>query len=248
MEGTMGRRTVLLVAALVVAALGTTMVFLYVHGVNDRAVANQHPVVVLVAKTLIEPGTTVTAADADAAFEHKTISRDDLLPKALNQLTPIRGLAATTMIYPGEQIIPAKFGDPGDASPLVIPAGKLAIGVRLDDPAQAAGFVDAGTSIAIFFTAPVAKGGAQDQTQLLLPKVLVLAIGSKTAVPLDATTTSGTESDPVSKTILTLALDQKDLQKIVYASAHGRLNLALLGKDFVPSQTVGPTTQSNLFD
>ena len=37
----MGRRTLLLVAAFVVAALGTTLVFLYVHGANDRALADQ---------------------------------------------------------------------------------------------------------------------------------------------------------------------------------------------------------------
>jgi pilus assembly protein CpaB len=45
----MGRRTMLLVAAFVVAALGTTLVFLYVNGVNDRAVADQKQVRVLVA-------------------------------------------------------------------------------------------------------------------------------------------------------------------------------------------------------
>ena len=31
----MGRRTILLIAALVVAAVGTTLVFLYVHGLQD---------------------------------------------------------------------------------------------------------------------------------------------------------------------------------------------------------------------
>ena len=54
----MGRRTVLLVVALVVAALGTTMLFLYVNGLNDKAIAKQGSVSVLVAKKLINPGTS----------------------------------------------------------------------------------------------------------------------------------------------------------------------------------------------
>lgn len=244
----MGRRTVLLVAALVVAALGTTMVFLYAHGVNDRAIAKQEPVRVLVAKKPIEPGTSVQTADAAASFERKNISSDDVLTGALSDLAPIKGMAATTMIYPGEQIIREKFGDPGATSTLVVPAGKLAISVQLDDPAQVAGFVDAGTSVAIFLTSPVAKGGGQEQTRLLLSRVLVLAIGNKTSVPQDTTTTNGTEEASVPKTILTIAVDQKDYQHVLFGSTHGRLNLGLLGKDFTPSVTVPPTTESNLFN
>ena len=37
----MGRRSVLLIVAVVIAALGAAMVFLYVQGINDRAVADQ---------------------------------------------------------------------------------------------------------------------------------------------------------------------------------------------------------------
>jgi pilus assembly protein CpaB len=246
MEGTMGRRTVLLVAALIVAALGTTMVFLYVNGVNDKAIAKQNPVRVLVAKKLIEPGTSVQDANNAAAFESKTISRDSVVNGAISATTALAGKVATTTIYPGEQIIPQKFGDPGDVSTLVVPAGKLAISVQLYDPAQVAGFVDAGTFVAIFVTAPSPKGGGQDQTRLLLPKVQVLAIGNKTAVPVDPAT-SGTEQAAVPTTILTVAVDQRDYQRVLFSSTHGRLNLGLLGKDFTPSVAVPPTDQSNLF-
>jgi pilus assembly protein CpaB len=247
MEGTMGRRSVLLVAALVVAALGTTMVFLYVNDVNDRAIAKQSPVRVLVAKKAIEPGTSYKDASDQASFEKKTISRDALVAGALGATDPLVGKVTTTAIYPGEQIIPQMFGDPGEISTLVVPAGKLAISVQLDDPAQVAGFVEAGTNVAIFLTGPVAKAGGQDQTRLLLPAVQVLAIGNKTAVPQD-TTTNGTAEASVPTTILTIAVDQKDYQRVLFGSTHGRLNLGLLGKDFTPTVTVPPTTESNLFN
>jgi pilus assembly protein CpaB len=243
MEGTMGRRTVLLFAALVIAALGTTMVFLYVHGVNNQAIHKQDPVSVLVAKRAIQPGTTYKEASDQASFEKITVSRDALADGALGTTTPLVGKVTTTTIYRGQQIIPQMFGDSGQISTLSVPADRLAISVSLDDPAQVAGFVDAGTNVAIFVTS-TAKGGA---TQLLLPKALVLAIGDKTATPQD-TTTTGTEEASVPKTILTIAVTQQDYQKVLFASTHGQLNLGLLGKNFTPSVTVPPTTASNLFN
>ena len=39
----MGRRTLLMIAAIVIAALGAGMIFLYVQGINDRAQADQEP-------------------------------------------------------------------------------------------------------------------------------------------------------------------------------------------------------------
>jgi pilus assembly protein CpaB len=243
MEGTMGRRTVLLVAALVIAGLGTTMVFLYVHGLDNQAIHKQDPVSVLVAKKTIDPGTTYKDASDQASFEKKTVSRDALADGALGSTAPLVGKVTTTTIYPGQQIIPQMFGNSGEVSTLSVPDDMLAISVQLDDPAQLAGFVDAGTNIAIFLTTE-AKGG---QTRLLLPKVLVLAIGNKTATPQDSTTT-GTEAASVPTTILTIAVDQHDYQAVSFGTTHGRLNLGLLGRGFTPSLTFRPTTESNLFD
>jgi len=239
----MGRRTVLLVTALVIAALGTTMVFLYVHGLDDQAIHKQDPVSVLVAKRTIDPGTTYKDASDQASFEKKTVSRDALADGALGSTAPLVGKVTTTTIYPGQQIIPQMFGNSGEVSTLSVPDDMLAISVQLDDPAQLAGFVDAGTNIAIFLTTE-AKGG---QTRLLLPKVLVLAIGNKTATPQDSTTT-GTEAASVPTTILTIAVDQHDYQAVSFGTTHGRLNLGLLGRGFTPSLTFRPTTESNLFD
>jgi pilus assembly protein CpaB len=246
MEGIMGRRSVLLVVALVIAAIGTTMVFIYVSNVNDQAIAKQKPVKVLVAKKPIAPGTTYKDASDQASFEKKTVSRDDLVDGALGSTDPLVGKVTTTAIYAGQQIIPQMFGDTGEVSTLSVPADMLAMSVQLDDPAQVAGFVEAGTNVAIFLTSPVAKRGGGDETQLLLPSVKVLAIGNQTAVPQD-TTTTGTEEASVPKTILTIAVTQADYQRVLFGSTHGKLNLGLPGKDFKPNETLPPTNESNLF-
>ena len=56
-------------AALVVAALGTVLVFLYANNAQNAAQEGQTLVRVLVAKSKIEVGTTGSAASANGAFE-----------------------------------------------------------------------------------------------------------------------------------------------------------------------------------
>ena len=240
----MGRRSVLLVAALVVAALGTTMVFFYVNGVNDRALAKQKPVLVQVAKNLIQPGTSVQDAITAGDFASKTISGADAVAGAMSELGPITGLAASSTIYPGDQITRAKFGVQESTSTVPIPANKLGVSVALTDPAQDAGFVTPGSRIAIFLTSTVGKTGGG--TQVLLPDVEVLAVGAKTTVPAGATT-NGAVTTQVSSRILTIAVNQLDYQRVVYARTHGSLSLALLGKGSAPDKNLAATNDANLF-
>ena len=57
----MGRRLALLIAAVLAAALGTSLVYAYVNKADDRAIAGQRPVNVLVAKFPKESGAQSTA-------------------------------------------------------------------------------------------------------------------------------------------------------------------------------------------
>lgn len=63
----MGRRTLLLIAAVVIAAIGSTFVFIYAHDANNRALKDQEPQEVLVATKTIDAGTTAGAAEAAGA-------------------------------------------------------------------------------------------------------------------------------------------------------------------------------------
>ena len=58
----MARRSVLLIAAVLIAAVGTAMILLYVKGIDDRATRGQELVEVLTATETIEAGETVAAA------------------------------------------------------------------------------------------------------------------------------------------------------------------------------------------
>ena len=65
----MGRRTVLLVAAVLIAALGAGLVLIYVHDVNQKVKAREAPEQILVAKKIIPAGTTGAAASAEGDLE-----------------------------------------------------------------------------------------------------------------------------------------------------------------------------------
>jgi pilus assembly protein CpaB len=242
----MGRRTLLLVAAIIVAALGTTLVFAYVKRADDRALKDQQPVEVLVATSVIKAGTTGAEAERQGAFELQRIPQSAVVEGHLRDTRSISTLVAVSDIFPGEQIIPAKFAQAGSTSGLPIPAGKLATSAQLGDPQRVAGFVQPGSEIAVFVTidVPGANGAPPGRvTRLLLARVTVLAIGPTTLRP----PTSGEgNKEALPTAILTLALDQKQAQKLIFGAEQGRLYFSLLNKD---SKTApGPGTDiRNLF-
>lgn len=251
----MGRRTVLLVVAVLIAALGTTLVFVYANNANDRALADQKPVQVLFAKTAIAPGVSASDAQKAGAFELRTIAANSEAPGALSDITPIADKLALSEIFPGEQIIAAKFGDRGSVSALPIPGDKVAISVQLGDPARVAGFVQPGSNVAVFVTMGGGNGGqqaanqaAQNFTRVLLPKAEVIAVGPSTFTTTTSSTATGqTNTEQVPNAILTLALDQADAQKLIYASQNGQLYFGLLTADSKVNPG-GPTTADNLFN
>ena len=149
----MSRRSILLIVALIVAALGTTMIVLYVNSIDARAAQGQEQVKVLTATEVIDAGETVAKAQAAGKLEKTDVVREDMVEGALTSTTSIEDQVSLGTIYPGEQIISSKFGAPGSADTLSIPDDKLAISVELTDPARVAGFVNPGSEVAIFVSA-----------------------------------------------------------------------------------------------
>ncbi len=232
----MARRTALLVAAILVAALGAALVAIYVHNVNNNALAKQQPVEVLVAKKIIPAGTTGAAAAASGALEKRTIPRDAVASSdVLDDIQPVANLVTNAPIFPGEQILKAKFGKPGDSNVLTIPtAGTMAVSVALDDPNRVDGYVVPGSEVAVFLT-------ANNSTRLLLPRATVIAIGTRTLVP-----SSGQNATQNQSSVVTFGVTAADAQKLIYAESIGKLYLGLLTKDSTVSN-LPATSTANLF-
>jgi pilus assembly protein CpaB len=243
----MDRRRILLVAAVLVAAMGAALVFLYVKGADTRAEQRFDTVKVLRATALIEPGEKVEDAQAAGKLALQSVAKDELLEGYQQGTENLAGTVALDPIYPGEQIISAKFGTTAASqSSLQIPEAKLAISVNLTDPARVAGFVNPGSEVSIFLSGTDPQSG-QQFTRLLMDRVTVLGVGSTTPVSKTTTDESGASTtEELPRTLLTLALDQKQAEKVLYSVSVGELAFGLL----TDKSTVAPgppTTFDTLF-
>lgn len=242
----MGRRTILLIVAALVAVVGSGMVFLYVKGADDRAMELQEPVKVLKAVAQIEPGETLSDASAAGKIQLLEVPLEQRLEGAMTSIGDSGQLVALTRIFPNEQITASKFGSPGEQDTLIMPPGKFAVSVNLSDTGRVSGFVSPGSEVALFLTGPTGSNG-EEGTRVLIPKVQVVAVGQTTMTTSTTTTSEGaqtTESLPL--TLFTLAVDQSEAEKIMYAASHGELSFGLLNDDSKVKPSAG-VTQQNLF-
>lgn len=244
----MDRRKILLVLAAVIAALGTLLVFLYVQGADERAKEDIEAVEVLAAVETIEPGETFDDAAAAGKFAPVEVPKDQVLDGAQTNLQGLSGLRATTKIFAGEQITSNKFGGMDTSiqnQNLAIPKGKMAISVNLTDPARVAGFVTPGSEVTLFVTKMDASGNPE-YTGTLLQRVTVLGVGTTSTISTTTTTSEGTVSEELPRTLMTLAVNQNEASRITFGSHLGELSFGLLTED----SEVGPgpiVKQPNFF-
>lgn len=237
----MARRSILLLIAVLIAAIGTTLIVMYVRGIDERAQKGQDLVEVLVATERINAGETLESAVAAGKVDNARIARDAVAASAVSRIETLEGQVALGPIFPDEQIIADRFGAPGSQQTLPIPEGRMAISVELTDPARVAGFVPNGAEVAIFLSAdPVRVTDTGEQrlpsvTRLLLPRVSVLGSGETS---ISSTVADQPDVDPaqsgqeeVPRTIMTIAVTQDEAEKVIYAARNGDLTFALLRPD-----------------
>jgi pilus assembly protein CpaB len=226
-----GRRVVLLGTALLIAAVGTLLVYLYVNRADDRALARQRPVEILVAARQVPAGTKAGDAFDQGWFVPRALPATALVPKALSSVAEIRDRLTRTAIYPGQQIVEPLFGETVSAPlPFALPEDRSAVSFQFNDPARVAGFVQPGSHVMVFLTSDLE---GQSKTRLLLPDVQVVAVG-QTAQGDTAAARRAAGAQPRgaggggSQALLTLALTQDEAQRMIFAAASGDLYLGLL--------------------
>lgn len=239
----MDRRRILLIVAVIVALLGTALVYLYVRGADARANARFDTVEVLRAVAPIEAGESIEDAAANGKLQLQPVAQDYLLPNYQTSIESLSGSVATVPILPGEQIVSDKFGAEAEAatSALTLPKGTIAISISLSDTARVAGFINPGSEVAIFLNGTGPDG--QPYTRLLLNEVQVIAVGSTTTTQTTTTTPEGTQTtEQLPRTLMTLAVKQADAEKVLLSQASGELVFAVINQDSDVSPGPGTTT------
>ena len=242
----MGRRTVLLIAAIVVAALGAALVWMYADRADERAQADAAPVQVLVATVDIGAGTSGAAISEAASAELRTLPTSAVPAGALSDLTPVTDLVTLGPVFAGQILLQQIFGTQQESGGgLTLPEGTMGISIQLGDPERVAGFVKPGSQVALFTSATGVGGVPEQQTTILLPKVLVAAVGP-TVVAQAAEGSGNTEAIPTA--IMTLALTQEEAQKVILASQTTTLYMGLLDDKSKVDKNLPGTTSQNLLD
>lgn len=239
----MSRRLTLLLTAVVIAAAGTALVFLYVKNADDRALADQRPVRVLVAKNTIPAGTSMREA-AQGSLEPKTVALSSAVDEPLSSIAQYEDQVTLTTIIRGQQLSANMLGkEPLTTAALPIEDGDIAVTYQFTDPGRVAGFVQPGSRVVVFAT--IQGSGRDNETRVLLSDAQVLAVGPSTAVSGQEESGS-TNAEELPRALVTLSLSTEEAARLVYGSDNGTLYLGLRNDDSdVTTGTV--VSQNNLF-
>ena len=246
----MQSRVLAILIAVVLALVATAALVVYVNGADRRAIANQEPVAVLVAKETIKAGTSGEDAQNLKLVAPKLVPRESAVVGAFRSWSQLEGRFAAVDIMKGEQLLPTRWVGADEVEGrglLPIPDDHQALSIGLDVTRQVAGFVTPGDNVGIVLTLPGGDGGTK--TRFLLQNVRVLAVG---ATALSSRTAQGgggrvNQKGSQSVTAITLAVKKQYVESVVHAAVDGDIYLTLMPRNADPAQRSQGVTDDNVF-
>jgi pilus assembly protein CpaB len=233
-------RVVAVLVALALAVAATAALVAYAAGADRRAIADQEPVLVYVAKARIPAGTGGEDAQNRGLIERTALPRRAVAGGAVRTLEQLGGRVAAVDIIPGEQLLAARWVGRGEAPGgrlLAIPEGHQAVSIALDPTRQVSGFITPGDRVSVLVSLSLPRGGRPQRTsRFLLQDVQVLAVGG--------TAQEGRrvgQGRNQSLSAVTLAVRPADVERVVFAAENGSLYLSLLPPGQRPVPTRGRT-------
>lgn len=246
------------IAALVVAVIGTVLLFNYVQGADRRALANTETEDVLVVKQNVPAGTP--ASQLAQYVTTKAVPRTAVAADGVHDLGSLGSTVTSVALVPGEQLLASRLVDANaylGPSRVAVPAGLQEITLRLGIERVVGGKIQAGDTVGIFISMAGAAG--ENGTQLTFHKVLVTAVqfSSGAAAQTQAQATQGTssgalntasETKPASSDsyLITFARNAVDTEKLVYAAEFGKVYLSKEPADATEG-TAGVVNQTKVF-
>jgi pilus assembly protein CpaB len=259
------RRVLTVALAVLLAVLGTAGVLAYVHQADARALAGMQAVTTLVAQQEIPAGTSADAAMHDGLLTSQQFPASSVPSDAVSSITPdLSSLVMSANVQPGQLLLRPMLVTATQATTagaLAIPKGMVAVTIPLCLPAAVAGYVQPGSEVAVFDTYATGRGvqancggsGSLNEstsrtialTRVVLPRVLVLSVGSPQAGGTSSTSASGTTAADAPTTastsgpvLVTMAVSQADAERLILLTETGVSYLALL----TPSSKTGFTS------
>jgi pilus assembly protein CpaB len=246
----MKKRIILVTVAVLLAVIGTFAVYSYGKGADKRALDKTTSAKALVVSKRVPAGTSWADTVKGNYLTQETFPADNVPSTALSDTkdSPVASDAvALADLVPGTIVLSDAFGTKTpQTGALDIPKGLLAISVTLPANAEVGGYIGPDSEVAIFATAKYGTGSGSsdlskgqifgDQstlTKTVVDRASVLAVSQ---APVDSVDGSGDSSGSSgsSAPLVTLALSQRDVERVVLSQTVGDLYLALVS----PSSTV----------
>lgn len=269
----MNRRTAGIVAAVVLALVGTVLLAGYVNTAEQRALSGEDLIEVYVVTTPIPNGTPAEEIEAMVTVEQVPIKVR--AQGAVDSLPSLAGMVAAVDLLPGEQLVGSRFQARTELSDravgLDIPEDLVEITVELEPQRALGGLLTPGERVMVTASfepfeltrtlldvdgqpVPVpgavaadVEGAAPNETDVLLRKVLVTAIQEPVGRAEDSESDRLTTA-PGTTIFVTLAVTPVDATRVVFAAEFGTLWLSS-ERDSVPEDNVpGQTRGSVLLD
>lgn len=231
----MNRRIVGIVAAVLFAAVGTVLLVSFVRGAEQRALAGEEVVEVLVVAEPIERGTPVEQlADRVRTERVPAKVRAD---GGLEDLERLDGQVTAVALLPGEQVVASRFATPAQLEQdrdVDVPDGLQEVTVALEPERAVGGRLRPGDlvgAVASFAPDVMTYSSSFVLDQLLVTEVQVDQQAAAPAPTGDDETDDGPRTAPSGKLLITLAVDTAAAERLVFAAEHGTVWLTAQDED-----------------
>jgi len=218
----MKTRLLAALTALVLAVLGAVLINGYVQSADARALSGIRTLPVLVVTKPVPAGTAV--AQLQPSLELRRLPATAVAAGALDSLSAVSGRVAAVDLVPGEQLLKSRLVSPSavqKTGTVAVPKGMQEVTVQLAPASVVGGKIQAGESVAVYFSLP-ASGGGQNVTKLVFQRVLVTDVQG---APAQTDAKTG-QAAPTGSLLITLARPAADVQRIIYATQYGTIWLS----------------------
>ena len=244
------RRTLILIAAVVIGAVAAFSLFTYVGGIEDDAYDNAERVEVFKIVQDIPKGTFGDDAVAQGLIEQDEIPREFRPASAINSLAEIEGLVSVIDLPANQPVLNNHFVPQAESLSTfssLLRNNEVAITISVDQVKGVAGLLVPGDFVNILVAvedgaaATPEEGGAGSvdlftPARYLYQKVQILAVGQTRKLEpgeTAATNADGTSAAGGNSGLVTFAVPAQAAQLIASAPTSG-IYLTLVPKDYLP--------------
>ena len=249
----MGRRTLLLIASMLIAALATGLVWFYIASADTRADGRQALTPTLVSAGLIPANTSLSQlASMVTVQDYRQADRPPGAYNSMKELLKDLGLSDTKSsklvvrndIEQGFPIIKRQFTQSaGNGS---VKVGRMAVTISLGEANRVAPLLDVGNSVAVYLISPMVNGKGSS-VHLVLPSITIEAIDNRTLTQSQFQDQDQNHSlPPKGGGLITFDVDGKEATTLIAALKSGELYFTLLSPDTKASSSDNTDTQAIL--